>query len=135
MPAGYIRTPDDSQRSASDAAINDRFPGTHEGQLSAWIPIGPEREFGRYEDLKNIVSRNLEVAVDTYESGGDTLLHEHPDCEQTYYIVAGRAIITVGEERREVGVGGIAYIPPSTKHCFEVVGEDGLALMVISAYF
>lgn len=134
MVTQFIREPDDSQRSASSAAVNDRYPGTHEGQISAWIPIGPQSVFGRFSDLKNIVSQRLEVSIDTYESGGDTILHDHPEREQAYYVVSGRALITIGDEQREVGPGAVGYMAPSTKHGFQVVGDEALVMMVISAY-
>ena len=134
MVTKNIRTPDDSQREASSAAIHDRFPGTHEGQISAWIPIGPASVFERYSDLKNIVSQRLEISIDTYEGGGDTVLHDHPEREQAYYVVAGRARITIGDEQREVGPGAVGYMAPSVKHGFQVLGDEGLVMMVISAY-
>ena len=134
MTTQYIRTPDDSQRSASSAAVHDRFPGTHEGQVSAWIPIGPASVFERFSDLKTIVSNRLEISIDTYESGGDTVLHDHPEREQAYYVIAGQARIMIGDEQRDVGPGAVGYMAAGVKHGFKVLGDEGLVMMVISAY-
>lgn len=42
--------------------------------------------------------------------------HHHPHREEIIYVVAGRAEQWVGEERRILGPGEIAHIPPGTVH-------------------
>jgi len=59
-------------------------------------------------------------------------LHEHPYVEVAFTI-EGRATITVGDEEREVGAGGIVVIPANTPHRFVNSGESILRQIDIHA--
>jgi len=54
--------------------------------------------------------------------------HEH---EQTGYLVAGRLLLAIGDERRDVGPGDAWCIPGGVEHGAEVV-DDALAVEVFS---
>jgi quercetin dioxygenase-like cupin family protein len=128
----YLRTAEDPIRSAKHAA-EERYPNTHMGQLSSWLLIGPNRIHSKY-DLGNLISEHLEISVDTYEPGGQSFLHRHPEREQAYYILAGQAEVRVGDEVRLLGPGSAALISPDTEHSFRCTGDKPLKLMVISSY-
>jgi mannose-6-phosphate isomerase-like protein (cupin superfamily) len=59
-------------------------------------------------------------------------LHEHPYVEVAFTI-EGRATITVGDEEREVGAGGIVVIPANTPHRFVNSGDTTLRQIDIHA--
>ena len=42
--------------------------------------------------------------------------HQHTEGE-TFFLVAGRGLMTVGEERQEVRAGDVIFIPANTNHC------------------
>jgi mannose-6-phosphate isomerase-like protein (cupin superfamily) len=63
--------------------------------------------------------------------GSKQEVHSHTESEQVYVIVRGRGLMHVGEEAQELGEGDLVYIPPSTGHFIENVGED--ALVYVSA--
>jgi mannose-6-phosphate isomerase-like protein (cupin superfamily) len=127
----YIRTPEDPRRSAK-VQSDDTYPGTHNGQLSSWVLAGPDSRYAQY-DLGNFSSQRLIVAIDSYGPGGFTDSHIHDDCEQMYFVVAGQAEITIGDETRRGGRGASGYMPPGVPHAFRNVGEETLTMAVISA--
>ena len=59
-------------------------------------------------------------------------LHTHPYVE-TIFTIEGRAILTVGEETREVTAGDIAVVPASTPHRFVNSGDSILRQVDIHA--
>jgi quercetin dioxygenase-like cupin family protein len=127
----YIHTPDDPRRPArveSDAT----YPGTHDGQLSSWVLFGPDRFYADYR-LGNFSTERLCVSIDTYGPGGVTAPHAHDDREQGYYVIAGQAEITIGDETRRGGPGTSGYMPPGVPHAFRNVGDEPLTVAVISA--
>ena len=64
------------------------------------------------------------------EAGSELPRHEHPH-EQTGYLVSGRLLLTVGNERREVGPGDSWSIPPGVRHGAEITA-DSIAVEVFS---
>jgi quercetin dioxygenase-like cupin family protein len=132
MMPKYLRTAEDPIKSAKEAA-EERYPNTHQGQLSSWLLVGPGRIHAKY-DLGNLNSEHLEISVDTYEPGGLSYAHNHPEREQAYYILAGQAEVHVGGEVRVLGPGSTALISPAVEHSFRGVGDAPLKLMVISSY-
>lgn len=60
------------------------------------------------------------------ESGNSTKVDTHDDEEEIYVILRGRAILMVGDERREVGPGMVAYVPRNMKHNMTCISEESL---------
>jgi len=59
-------------------------------------------------------------------------LHIHPYVE-TIFMLEGRAIVTIGDETREVDAGAIAVIPANTPHRFVNSGDTILRQIDIHA--
>lgn len=59
-------------------------------------------------------------------------LHTHPYVE-TIFMIEGRAMVTIGEETREVTAGGIAVVPANTPHRFVNSGNSLLRQIDIHA--
>ena len=70
-----------------------------------------------------------------YAPGGWITNHIHSNAEQWYYILNGRAIMKVGDEEREAGVGTIIFIPHNTVHGYTVVGDEPLRILNVAAWF
>ena len=45
-------------------------------------------------------------------------LHIHPDFDELFYVVEGELTLRAGDEMRDVGVGGIAFVPRGVPHTF-----------------
>ncbi len=70
-----------------------------------------------------------------YAPGGWISKHIHTRAEQWYYIINGRAIMQVGDEEREAGVGTIVFIPHNTEHSYSVVGDEPLRILNVASWY
>ena len=127
----YFQRSDHPRRSAA-LSSNETMPEAHQAQLSSVLLVGPDDIYARH-DLGNFSSERLAIAIDTYDVGGHTDTHAHSEMEQAYYVIAGRALIRIGDEELEVGPGGSGYIPVNTQHGFRNVGDTPLTVAVISS--
>ena len=127
----HFQSSDEPRRSAAFSS-DETMPEAHQGQLSSRLLVGPDVIYGKH-DLGNFSSERLAIAIDSYEVGGHTDVHAHSEMEQAYYVIAGRALITIGDEELEVGPGGSAYIPLHVPHGFRNVGDTPLTVAVISS--
>ena len=59
-------------------------------------------------------------------------LHKHPYVEVAF-VIEGCALITIGDEQREVKAGGIAIIPAGTPHRFVNSGHSTLRQIDVHA--
>lgn len=59
--------------------------------------------------------------------GGRLEMHRHAPAE-VYHVLAGRGLVTVGDERFDVRAGSTVFIPPATWHSIENTGDDALRL-------
>jgi len=52
----------------------------------------------------------------TFPAGDAHNYHKHPEREEIIYVLSGKAEQWVGKEKRVLGPGEIAHIPPNTPH-------------------
>jgi mannose-6-phosphate isomerase-like protein (cupin superfamily) len=57
--------------------------------------------------------------------------HQHRQIEEIYYVVAGRGLMTVGDEVREVEAGDAVYIPRGHRHTLENTGTEPIKLILV----
>lgn len=62
-----------------------------------------------------------------------TTPHNHEDGE-TFFIIDGHGLMTIGEEREEVRAGDVIFIPPNSEHCLINVSNTK-QLQFISVYW
>jgi mannose-6-phosphate isomerase-like protein (cupin superfamily) len=77
--------------------------------------------------------RNLSLAEAEVAPGGSTALHIHYAAEEIYHILQGSGIMTLGEERFEVGPGDTIRIPPNRPHRVVNIGTGGLKILCCCA--
>ena len=58
----------------------------------------------------------LFLGLNCFEPGQSQPAHAHAGADKFYYVVSGRARITVGEETREVGPGAVVWAPADVPH-------------------
>ena len=61
--------------------------------------------------------------------GGETQAHYHPNTEEIYYIIAGKALMALEQEIREVGIGDSIAIVAGKKHQIRNIGTEMLTLL------
>jgi mannose-6-phosphate isomerase-like protein (cupin superfamily) len=73
----------------------------------------------------DVSETDLTITWVEVEPGASQVPHAH-DPEQVYVIVAGRGLMTVGDDRREVSAGELVHIPSNTDHGIENTGTETL---------
>jgi mannose-6-phosphate isomerase-like protein (cupin superfamily) len=59
-------------------------------------------------------------------------LHLHEDSDECFYVVEGRLLLQVGEDRHEVGPGCFAWVPRQVPHTFANVSAGPVRLLGIA---
>jgi quercetin dioxygenase-like cupin family protein len=62
--------------------------------------------------------------------GRVAVAHRHPTILERFHVIAGRVGFLVGEERRELGPGEEAEVPPGTLHDWWQIGEEPAEVVV-----
>jgi mannose-6-phosphate isomerase-like protein (cupin superfamily) len=78
--------------------------------------------------LEFLTVRDLSVGLYVLAAGQPDLQQPHTE-DEIYYVVAGRARITVGDEIRDVRPGSIVFVGTGVAHHFHDITED-LTLLV-----
>lgn len=74
-------------------------------------------------DLANAPVKNQSFAEASIPAGASTQRHYHRDSEEFYYITAGRGIMEIDGETRDVGPGDAILIPPGSWHQITAAGD------------
>ncbi|MFI6003708.1 cupin domain-containing protein [Streptomyces sp. NPDC051366] len=81
--------------------------------------------------LQFLRERNMSVGLYALDAGqSDPQQPHHQD--EVYFVVSGRASITVGEETTTVARGSVVYVPAGVVHKFHHITEDLRVLVVFS---
>ena len=73
------------------------------------------------------------LSLGVYELAVDSIDRQTPHTEdEVYFVTAGRATVSVGDEERAVGPGSLIYVAASVPHRFHSITED-LRLLVFFA--
>jgi mannose-6-phosphate isomerase-like protein (cupin superfamily) len=75
-----------------------------------------------------------EVVMEEWPAGGQAPLNRHPDMEQLYYIVAGKAEVVVGDEKGEATAGDLVFIPRDALHAIRNSGEEKLVYLCFDIF-
>ena len=73
--------------------------------------------------IKAITGERLQLIRARFEPGGEYEMHSHPH-EQFSFMVAGRMLLTVGEQQKEVAPGDIWHAPPNVVHGGKLLGDE-----------
>lgn len=71
-------------------------------------------------------TETIAVGYVSVSAGQSSQTGFHDDEEEAYVILKGRAILTIGDEEREVGPGAVAYVPRNHKHRMLCISEEKL---------
>jgi mannose-6-phosphate isomerase-like protein (cupin superfamily) len=96
------------------------------------IPVYRTKDGSQIRELMHPdhhANRAQSLAEAIVSPGQETLLHKHLRTEELYHITAGRGLMTLGDERFEVGVGDTVLIAPGTEHCIRNTGDAPLYIL------
>jgi mannose-6-phosphate isomerase-like protein (cupin superfamily) len=71
------------------------------------------------------------LAEETLEPGQAVAPHHHREIEEIYYILSGRGVMKVGDEKREVAAGDAIYVPRGNSHTLENTGAEPIKLLLV----
>ncbi|HXG93901.1 MAG TPA: cupin domain-containing protein [Blastocatellia bacterium] len=71
------------------------------------------------------------LAEETLPPGRAVTPHHHCEIEEIYYILSGRGVMTVGDERREVGAGDAVFVPRGHFHTLENTSDEPVKLLLV----
>jgi len=71
----------------------------------------------------------LFLGINCFEQGQTQAIHTHPGADKFYFIVYGKARMTVGEETRVAGPGTVVWAPADVPHGVEEALERTLMLV------
>lgn len=85
--------------------------------------------------LRDVVTAALNPALSVHrgriEPGGEILPHTHDGQTETFYILSGEAICTMGEERLPVTAGSCCVAPSGVVHGLKNGGEAPVELLAL----
>jgi quercetin dioxygenase-like cupin family protein len=74
----------------------------------------------------------LRVVLLNWPPGFATVPHVHPSAEETFQVLRGRALFTIGDDpEREVDSGSFVLAPRGVRHAIRV--PDGAPLLMLAA--
>jgi mannose-6-phosphate isomerase-like protein (cupin superfamily) len=79
-------------------------------------------------------SECVEILLERYPPGLAFPVHQHKECEQTYFVLQGEADVTLAGKVHRVRKGGVVYIPRLTDHTVKNAGEIDLLYIVVETY-
>lgn len=77
----------------------------------------------------NAQSERHSVAYITIPSGKASLLHEHPEAVESYFVLKGKGRMRLGEDMYDVGPGDAILIPPEVPHQIRNVEDADLEFL------
>lgn len=99
----------------------------HQGTTPVWWLVAA-REM-REETLGGHLELISEFEV---RAGGEVHPHSHPTFEY-YYMLSGRALMTIEDETVEIGPGDLVKIPPNALHSIKPAGaNNGIRALAIA---
>ncbi|MEU6080337.1 cupin domain-containing protein [Streptomyces sp. NPDC047108] len=81
--------------------------------------------------LQFLRERNMSVGLYALDTGSTDTQQPHRQ-DEVYFVVSGRASITVGMETTQVARGSVVYVPAGVAHRFHHISEDLRVLVVFS---
>lgn len=81
--------------------------------------------------LQFLRERNMSVGLYALNAGELDPQQPHKE-DEVYFVVSGRAAITVGTETQTVGRGSVVYVPAGVPHRFHHITEDLRVMVVFS---
>ncbi len=77
-------------------------------------------------------SRLVDYRISSYAPAAYVARHLHETKEQIYHFLEGEGLLELGEEKRVVRPGDIAYIPPHVPHALHNTGLARLVFIVVT---
>lgn len=93
-----------------------------------------EKRFGTEKMVKAGLFATSRMLYDLYclEPGQAQKVHSHDTSDKVYLVLEGRALVTVGDEERELGPQEAALAPAGAPHGVKNTSQERLVLLVVT---
>jgi quercetin dioxygenase-like cupin family protein len=75
---------------------------------------------------------HLFAGLNCFERGQSQRIHAHHGADKFYFVISGKARMTVGDETREVGAGSLVWAPANVPHGVAEALERTVLLVAMS---
>ncbi len=107
---------------------------THLGDLPFYAPPGHSKTRNRrLLGPGSLGSNRVEVVLGEIEYGGQADPHAHPESEQAFLVLEGKALVEIEGESQSVGPGDFIYLPAGVLHRVETLRGPALKLLILYA--
>jgi mannose-6-phosphate isomerase-like protein (cupin superfamily) len=100
-------------------------------EMDAWefaaIDAARDADRGRYREFMRVP--DLSAGLYVLEAGATDPQSPHTE-DELYYVVSGRAMVTVGDDTRPVVTGSLVFVAAAVPHHFHDI-EERLELLVV----
>lgn len=79
------------------------------------------------------VGSRLFAGLNAFEPRQKHDAHTHPDQDKLYFVLEGKAEVTIGAQTDQIGAGDLAMAPAGIEHSIINVGAARLVVMVVFA--
>jgi quercetin dioxygenase-like cupin family protein len=80
---------------------------------------------------KAAFGKNARIDLTQLAPGTHFGVHYHSVSDEIDYVIQGQANMTIDGEVRPIKSGDLIYIPPSTVHGFDALGNENLQVLVV----
>ena len=84
-------------------------------------------------DARQLYDAENALVVHLTLAPGDALRRHITPTDVFFYVLAGKGVVEVGEERREVGPDTLIESPSGIPHCWYNEGDEELRVLVVKA--
>ena len=99
-----------------------------------FLPVAPAARFDEAKATKADLARgaHLFVGLNCFEPGQSQHRHVHAGADKIYFLVSGKARMTVGDESRVVEAGSVVWAPADVPHGVDEALERTVMLVAIA---
>lgn len=90
-----------------------------------------ERSANNGAYLRFLRERNMSAGLYALDAGTQDTQQPHAQ-DEIYFVVSGRASVTIGADTTTVGRGCVIYVPAGVPHRFHQITEDLRVMVVFS---
>jgi mannose-6-phosphate isomerase-like protein (cupin superfamily) len=96
--------------------------------------VASQARFGPEKASKSDLFRgkHLFAGLNCFETGQKQAVHVHEEADKFYFLVSGKARMTVGDVTREVGAGELVWAPAGMPHGVDQALEPTVMLVAIA---
>lgn len=76
-------------------------------------------------------AENFHLVLGVLEKGAVAHRHSHPDLEQGMYLLEGSARIDINGQSKEIGEGGVIFLPVDMPHRIEATGDPVTRFIIV----